>query len=775
MRVSKKQMVLTLLAGLAIGFLASSDALAQRGGGRAGGGGGGRAGGGAGGARPSMGNVGGGGARPSMPMSRPAAPSMNMSRPNMSRPNSSGPTFGNAAARPGNASARPGNARPSMPNNARPSMPNMGAGSAGANRPSLGGAGNLPNANRPNISQPTTLPSNPSLGNRPNIGTGGGITRPGGSDRPTLGNTNRPSTLPGTINKPGDLTKPAPGVNRPNIGADRPSTLPGTVNRPNIGTDRPSTLPGNINRPNQGTNRPGTLPGNINRPNLGTDRPSTLPGNINRPNLGGERPSTLPGVVQRPGSGINRPGIGGDRPIIGGNRPNNNLPNINRPSVGNNINNGNININRPGIGGGNRPGVGNINVGNNINIGNSVNVGNRPLNRPNWDLDSGFSRPGWGINSNDWHNNWHNNCINNRHNWYNGCWHGYWGSSWYAPVAWGAVGWGLNSWTSGWGNNVAYYNPYYAVPVAAQEMPYDYSQPVVINNYVSSDSDSAGGDTQVTQQDSKEQAALLAFDNGLDKFKSGDYRGALSDFDKALKMLPGDAVVHETRCLALFAVADYSKAAAGLNSYLAVAPGMDWTTMSGLYGNAEDYTTQLRTLERYTVANPSDASSHFVLAYHYLVTGSKEAASEALEVVVNNQPKDVTAKRMLDALSPPEAAAPAAQPAPAAAPSPTTSTEADADAPETDLVGTWVAQTGNSKIELGITEDSAFTWKAGGKDQPPVELKGTLNSLMDGIELVTVDQGTVAGAVKSNGADGWNFKIAGAPTKDPGLEFKRQK
>ena len=194
--------------------------------------------------------------------------------------------------------------------------------------------------------------------------------------------------------------------------------------------------------------------------------------------------------------------------------------------------------------------------------------------------------------------------------------------------------------------------------------------------------------------------------------------------------------------------------------------------MSGLYGNVDDYTTQLRTLERFTVANPSDASSHFVLAYHYLVTGSKDAAIEALGVVVNNQPKDVTAKRMLEALAPSKVAASVP---PAAAKSAELAPAADANAPETDLVGTWVAQTGNSKIELAITEDSVFTWKAGGKDQPPVELKGTLNSSGDGIELVTVDQGTVAGAVKSNGADGWNFKIAGAPNTDPGLDFKRLK
>ena len=43
-----------------------------------------------------------------------------------------------------------------------------------------------------------------------------------------------------------------------------------------------------------------------------------------------------------------------------------------------------------------------------------------------------------------------------------------------------------------------------------------------------------------------------------------------------------------------------------------------------------------------------------MLAYHYLVLGSKDEAIRALSAVVKNQPKDVTAKRMLDALVPPE-------------------------------------------------------------------------------------------------------------------------
>jgi tetratricopeptide (TPR) repeat protein len=554
---------------------------------------------------------------------------------------------------------------------------------------------------------------------------------------------NKPATLPGITNRPSTL----PGV------INKPSTLPGDINKP-------STLPGVGNRPT-------TLPGNITRPGVGGDRPTTLPGTVkpptigggNRPGIGGDRPNF--GGDNRPG---NRPGNRpNDRPVIGGNKPG---WNVDRPNIGNGNNNNIVNrpINRPNIGNGS---------GNNINIGNTVNVGNRYPNRPNWDLDPGYSRPSWGLNGNDRHNNSNHNCINNHHNWYNGCWHGYWGSSWYAPVAWGAVGWGLNSFTTGWGYNTAYYNPYYATPAVAQSVPYDYSQPVVVNNYVSSDSTSQGGDSQATQVNNDQDVALAAFDKGLDQFKSGAYANALAEFNAALKKLPGDPVVHETRCLALFATADYSAAAAGLNSLLSAAPGMDWTTMSGLYGDANDYTKQFRALESYCVSNPTDAPSHFVLAYHYLVTGAKDAAVDALKVVVKAQPKDVTAKRMLTALAPETVPAPATP----AAPTPTTTAgnTADASPAETDLVGVWTAKANDSMITLSITEDSKFTWTASEKGQTAIELKGDLSSAADGISLQTPDQGTVAGAVKSNGPDSWNFLISGSPANDPGLKFDRKK
>jgi tetratricopeptide (TPR) repeat protein len=196
---------------------------------------------------------------------------------------------------------------------------------------------------------------------------------------------------------------------------------------------------------------------------------------------------------------------------------------------------------------------------------------------------------------------------------------------------------------------------------------------------------------------------------------------------------------------------------------------MDWTTMSGLYGNTDDYTTQLRKLEQYCKSNPNDPSAYFVLAYHYLATGSKDNAVKALKVVVKNQPKDYTAKRMLDALAPPEQpAAPTAAPTPPAA-------IADSAAPETDLVGNWRAKAGDTTIDLAITEDSQFAWKAMQPGKPAVELKGDLASTSDELVLESKDQGAMAGSVKSLGPDTWQFALSGAPPSDPGLSFARVK
>ncbi len=58
------------------------------------------------------------------------------------------------------------------------------------------------------------------------------------------------------------------------------------------------------------------------------------------------------------------------------------------------------------------------------------------------------------------------------------------GQSMVSPSSLVSVGWGLGSLTNAWGYGAAYYNPYYLPPVGVTSVPYNYSQPVVINNYI---------------------------------------------------------------------------------------------------------------------------------------------------------------------------------------------------------------------------------------------------------------------------------------------------
>jgi tetratricopeptide (TPR) repeat protein len=374
-----------------------------------------------------------------------------------------------------------------------------------------------------------------------------------------------------------------------------------------------------------------------------------------------------------------------------------------------------------------------------------------------------------------WADHWYNHNISPyHHGWYHGCWSGNWGNSWYVPMVAGATAWGLSALLPSWGYSYgySYSNPYY---VQSAEPAYDYSQPIVINTYNAPTADASAESTADSGPPAPESPqtaeAYQLFDQALAAFKKGDYQEALQIDQQTLQKSPQDPVVHEVGALCMFALGNYTGAAAVLDNLLSVAPGMDWTTLSGLYGDSDAYTTQLRALEAHCKQKPDDAAAHFVLAYHYLVAGNSDAAAEQLKRVVAVQPGDQVAKRMLDALAPPaaEVVADATKPEqPAAAP------PAKAE-PSTDLVGTWRAERNGDVFELAVDENSQFTWKAVPKGKQPLNLAGTMATAGDAILLQSKDQGTMAAQVKSVGADQFQFIAAGSPPDDKGLEFQRVK
>ena len=573
---------------------------------------------------------------------------------------------------------------------ARPAqLPGGGGGGSLASRPGM--------ANRPGIQQPgiAARPGSPGLsrpaisqGNRPGGGLVPGATRPGIANRPSVqppiagnrpGMANRPgiSTLPAGL-RPGDLTRPnLPGAgNRPGQGGGgvRPpgiTTLPGQITRPGQGGGgvRPpgiTTLPGQITRPGQGGG--GEPPPWLNRPGQGT-----------RPGQGGagEPP---PWLANRPDGG-NRPGGGG------GGRPPQRPGDLTRPSLPGLVN-------RPQTGGGN--GIGNIGSGN-INSGNTIGSGNtNVVNRPEYNINNNqftnVNRPGWGGGGGNWgggggnwgggggywgggyNDAWASRPWSDYHSgWYSGNWN--WGGA--LPSVW-ASGLATGSWLSG-PSTVVYSNPYYAEPATALVDPgLNYAAPIaaptVDQQVIAYPAQTSVEQTVVVQpaettptapaptesapappaaqpEDPTVKEANRLFEAARNAFKGGDYARAQEQVEKAIKLLPSDPTLHEFRALTLFAQKRFQDAAATLYAVLSNGPGWSWETMIGLYGDPEVYTQQLRALEQYQREHPDAGDGHFVLAYHYLVMGSKDQAVDQFKAIVKVSPQDKLSASLLAALT----------------------------------------------------------------------------------------------------------------------------
>ena len=150
-----------------------------------------------------------------------------------------------------------------------------------------------------------------------------------------------------------------------------------------------------------------------------------------------------------------------------------------------------------------------------------------------------------------------------------------------------------------------------AVPAAAAT--YDYSKPIAVLE------PPPEPDAVDTAQD-----ALTA---ARESFRAGDYARTLTLADQALAQTPNDPVLHEFRALVLFALNRYSDAAATAYAVLTAGPGWNWATMVGLYPDVDTYSHQLRHLEASVQREPNSAPGRFLLAYHYLVQGHKDAAA----------------------------------------------------------------------------------------------------------------------------------------------------
>jgi len=418
--------------------------------------------------------------------------------------------------------------------------------------------------------------------------------------------------------------------------------------------------------------------------------------------------------------------------------------------------------NRPDIGTGNRPGQLPNRTPEQRRDGLQDRLASRDefrdQNREDWQDRRDEVREDWQDHYDDFydnHDDWHHGCWDGEGSWWNHMWDDH-----TALMAFGTTMWGLNRaayWSGYWG----YENPYYyeSYPIEGGAA-IDYSQP--LTEYVPAEQPAA---TPTTPADAP-APGMSDFDAARDAFYKGDYAAALAWTNKALGAMPGDPIIHEFRALVMFAQGKYKDAAAGLYSVLSVGPGWDWTTMSSLYPNVDAYTKQLRALETAIKQNPQSSDARFVLAYHYLTCGSKDAAAGQLKELYKATPQDNLVKELLLMTAGPEAIGASAAPAasePAQAP----------QVPAADLVGSWSAagQKG-TKFEMGLAADGKFTWNytQNGKSE---SAKGVY-ALDGNVLALEPESGGVMLAEISPPAQGRiDFKMLGAPPGDPGLKFAK--
>ena len=171
------------------------------------------------------------------------------------------------------------------------------------------------------------------------------------------------------------------------------------------------------------------------------------------------------------------------------------------------------------------------------------------------------------------------------------------------------------------------------------------TQPTTVLNTTEEPTSTPSADTQVNSQVSDQ--ADEYYSAAYDAFKAGDYDKALRFASHAAVEAPNHPQIHELLSLALFAKGEYQGANMEAHAALAEGDVSDWPTLYAHYGNLQTYTGQLDKLKAFAKENPKAAEAQFLLAYHNMMMGHKEAAQRNLKQVLSAVPQDEIARDLM--------------------------------------------------------------------------------------------------------------------------------
>ena len=243
-------------------------------------------------------------------------------------------------------------------------------------------------------------------------------------------------------------------------------------------------------------------------------------------------------------------------------------------------------------------------------------------------------------------------------------WDHYYGYYHHYPYFWG-FGWPY--WGFGWpywGFDFGLYYPLYSYVYTYGICPYEECNGYVYQ-YAPSEAAAANPptgnlplsitaayppETDQTAVRTMDADTLQFYASAREAFLKGDYRDALRQASHAALESPQNPKVHELMSLALLGLSDYRGAATGGHAALVMGPVGDWPALLEYYGDAEKYTTQLRTLEKYIANNPTSAQPpippRLPVPAHRPSRRGRSEFSEALKLT----PKDKLAEYVLKQL-----------------------------------------------------------------------------------------------------------------------------
>lgn len=133
-------------------------------------------------------------------------------------------------------------------------------------------------------------------------------------------------------------------------------------------------------------------------------------------------------------------------------------------------------------------------------------------------------------------------------------------------------------------------------------------------------------------------AALVA--HAKQMLKSRDYDAAQKGVTAALAREPKNSALMQLKSLISFAQSDYQTSAAMAYSALTLGRSLDWNAIQQLYPSANEYTLQYRLLSATAKDKPDQPHLQFLLAYHHLMLGHKDAGRTALLAAQEKLPQD---------------------------------------------------------------------------------------------------------------------------------------